>query len=525
MARKVEVLIEFQSEHIDYDECNEAIKCESTRGQLTNRLSKSMSGLGFNTSPDVPPTPLFIDDDPPSAEAFSARAHISKDDTPKRGKYILSATIDEDKREDLLHKSNVEAVWPNSPLTYFGDCGCHSGGSNFDGINADGVNPDGYSGIPMGYPGIPMGYPGIPMGYPGVPMGYPGIPPRTMGYPGIPMNVAEALDEVARSTNGADCRPFRAGVSVDVIRALLGVDRVWSDGFRGQNIVVGILDEGVNGDFYPVIGGITQPGAPRPGSASITSHGSMCAADILVAAPLAKILDYPFLGVPTSGGAIAMFQAVLEQRGIDGTPHLTNNSYGFGGIPSDPAHEVNNRNHPVHRKVREVIQSGCPCFFSAGNCGQDCPSGTCHSSGIGPGNSILASNSLEEVITVAAVNSRHERIGYSAQGPGRFEPAKPDIAAYSHFFGNFGPGRPGGLSQPFDNGTSASCPVAAGVGALLLSAFQGRGVTPEQLKAVLQTTATEVGPAGFDRDFGHGVINAAAAYMKMFWTDDLDDLL
>jgi serine protease AprX len=212
-----------------------------------------------------------------------------------------------------------------------------------------------------------------------------------------------------------------------------------------------------------------------------------------------------------------MFQAVLDQRQRDGTPHVTNNSYGFIGVPdkaANPNHEVHNLNHPLHRKIREVVAAGVTCVFAAGNCGVPCASGVCHPSGIGPGRSIHASNSLAEVISVAAVNAHHERIGYSSQGPGMFEPKKPDIAAYSHCFGNFGPGRPGGLAQPFDNGTSAASPVAAGVVALLLSAFPQAG--PDTLKRVLIETACQIGrDIGWNRDYGHGIINAGMAYSAL----------
>ena len=327
--------------------------------------------------------------------------------------------------------------------------------------------------------------------------------------------------DLAGSRGGVDCRPFRPAATVAVIRQLLGVHGVWSDGYRGQNVIVGIIDEGVDGDTYPVVGGFARPNAGlRPGAAPVSSHGSMCAADILVAAAAARLYDYPFLGVPRSGGALQMFQAVLDQSRIDGTPHLTNNSYGFIGVPDKarlPNHEVHDINHPVHRKVREVIAAGVATFFAAGNCGANCPSGKCHTSGIGPGKSIDGSNSLEEVITVAAVNSRHERVGYSSQGPGMFHPDKPDIASYTHLFGNFGPGRPaGGTEANFDNGTSAATPVAAGAGAgaLLLSAFPS--IRPAALKAALMETAFSLGNAvGFDTEHGQGVISAAAAYTHL----------
>jgi serine protease AprX len=313
-----------------------------------------------------------------------------------------------------------------------------------------------------------------------------------------------------------DCRPFQPGVDIATLRATLGVDAAFNDGFRGKDIVVGIIDEGVNGTAYSVQGGFSRPGsAAQPGSAQVTSHGSMCAADVLIAAPEARIFDYPFLGIQNSGGALQMFQAVLDQRRRDGTPHITNNSWGFTGIPDQavfPNHEIFDINHPLHRKIREVIAAGVICFFAAGNCGQECPSGNCDASGIGPGKSIHASNSLAEVITVAAVNNARDRIGYSSQGPGMFEPNKPDVASYSHVFANFGPGRPGGLAQPFDNGTSAATPVAAGVAAMLLSAFPA--LTPAKLKSVLIQTAIGAG-AGWNRDFGNGIIDARNAYQSL----------
>ncbi|MFG1622654.1 S8 family serine peptidase [Kribbella sp. NPDC049227] len=323
--------------------------------------------------------------------------------------------------------------------------------------------------------------------------------------------------DLARSRAGLDCRPFRQAVSLEVVRTMLGVRRAWEDGFRGQNIAVAIVDEGVNGIQYPVVDGFARPGAQQPGAAPITSHGSMCAADILVAAPSARLYDYPFLGIANSGGALAMFQAILDHRRIDGTPHLTSNSYGFTGVPpiaSFPEHEVHDINHPFTRKVREVVASGAVCLFAAGNCGQNCPSGNCQPSGIGPGKSIHAANSLQEVITVAAVNTRHERIGYSSQGPGMFHPEKPDLAAYSHFFGNFGLGRPGGeTDSPFDNGTSAATPVAAGVAAMLLSASPS--MTPDQLRAAMLAGLHNVSGTDWDPGYGRGIVNAAASYSAL----------
>jgi subtilisin family serine protease len=320
------------------------------------------------------------------------------------------------------------------------------------------------------------------------------------------------------ASSSVDCMPFQPASTIADIEARLGVQEVWDEGHRGEGIVVGIIDEGVNGLTYPVRGGYEGLNAPAPGSAPVSSHGSMCAADVLIAAPEAVIYDYHFLDVPRSGGALAMFQAVLDRRRLDGTPHLTNNSYGFRGVPPQdkfPGHEIWNSQHPLHRKIREVVASGAPAFFSAGNCGADCPAPGCDISSIGPGKSIHASNSLAEVITVAAVNGHRTRVGYSAQGPGMFEKRKPDFAAYSHIFANFGPGRPGGDNPPinFDSGTSAASPVACGVAALLLSAQPK--TTPGELKAALVAGVEDSPAGGWDADFGAGVIHAGAAYRAL----------
>ncbi len=453
---KERVLIELEAlQQRAFEAFSAALESRMEAVDQVESMLEPLAGLDIDVDDALPPVPMFSAPAEAPTETFArlaAFASVETNPDMPSSTTVVSAEVDRRSLEELRGRPGVVTVWPDSRLTLYAD-----------------------------------------------------VPPSEED---------SSVFDLANSQAGVDCRPFRPAATIRTIRRLLGVDTIWREGFRGQNIVVGIIDEGVNGTVYPVVGGFSRPDARQPGSADIGSHGSMCAADVLIAAPAAKLFDYPFLGEPRSGGALVMLNAVLEQRRRDGTPHLTNNSYGFTAVPPRdrfPNHEVWDPQHPLHRKVREVISSGAPAFFAAGNCGTQCPSGNCHASGIGPARSIHASNSLAEVVTIAAVNSRHERIGYSSQGPGMFEQRKPDLACYSHIFANFGPGRPaGGDASKFDNGTSAATPVAAGVAALLLSAIPD--LAPNDLKAALIAGAVNIGPPGWDADHGDGVVNAAASY-------------
>lgn len=463
---KISILLEIKKKRQDAFESHmTAMSSEEESQKQQTELVSEFKADGLEIITGFAPVPMFSSKKIFKPNGFSAFSSTETNSDQVSNSVVIAAEVDESKLANLQSRPEVE-VWPNSNLVF------HENRTNFN--------------------------------------------ERSTNILSVSDDTSNFLDR-ARSNLGIDCRPFEPAATISEIRNLLGVERIWRDGFKGQGIVVGILDEGIDGSVYPVVGGFAKPNAQQPGTASIRSHGSMCAADVLIAAPFSKLYDYPFLGIPNSGGALSMFQAVLNQRRVDGTPHITTNSYGFVGRPPKslyPNHEVWNIDHPVHRKVREVVASGCTTFFSAGNCGENCPDGRCHVSGIGRGKSIHASNSLEEVITVAAVNRSHDRIGYSSQGPGGFFSDKPDVSCYSHFFANFGPGRPaGGDNGSFDSGTSAATPVAAGVAALLLSAF--RDLTTEQVKSYMINGAVDLGQNGWDTDTGHGVVNAAATYSQI----------
>ena len=59
------------------------------------------------------------------------------------------------------------------------------------------------------------------------------------------------------------------------------------------------------------------------------------------------------------------------------------------------------------------------------------------------------------------------------------------------------------------SGTSMAAPFVAGVAALVLE--QSPTMTPAQVRQRLTDTAKDLGPRGFDPDYGHGAVNPAAA--------------
>jgi subtilisin family serine protease len=150
--------------------------------------------------------------------------------------------------------------------------------------------------------------------------------------------------------------------------------------------------------------------------------------------------------------------------------------------------------------VRELVKLGADFLFSAGNCGDLDPAARCGFKT----QPICGANSLEEVITVGAVDIDGTRLGYSSQGPGRIVAEKPDLCGYSHYQGS-GIGTP-----PVDWGTSTACPGVAGVIAALRTRYSSADLSPHDLKRVLLDSARRPDGTGHSPDTGYGVIDAAA---------------
>ena len=135
---------------------------------------------------------------------------------------------------------------------------------------------------------------------------------------------------------------------------------------------------------------------------------------------------------------------------------VVSNSWGLYNLDTDlpagdPGNYSDNINHPFNRSVTALADAGADILFAAGNCGIECPDGRCSA----VRKTIVGANSHPDVLCVAGVDITRARVGYSSQGPGRLVNKKPDICGYTHFAGS-------GVEKK-DTGTSAACPVVAGV--------------------------------------------------------------
>ena len=161
----------------------------------------------------------------------------------------------------------------------------------------------------------------------------------------------------------------------------------------------------------------------------------MTSTDALGMAPEAQLYDLRIADGEAVSDALSAFQWAIDKHKTNKTPQILSNSWGIYQEAWDPVY-ARDPTHPFTRKVAEAIREGILVLFAAGNCGQMCGGGRC-ASDKGPGKSIWGANGHPSVMTVGAVNSHEEYIGYSSQGPAALDKQKPDFCSISHFEGYF----------------------------------------------------------------------------------------
>jgi len=306
-----------------------------------------------------------------------------------------------------------------------------------------------------------------------------------------------------------DCQPGVPKGSLIEILGQIGVVDIWKQGVTGKDVVIGIVDGGIratgrvpDGKISRVIGGWPTDWGTK---ADWNEHGMMTATDAMLTASQSELYDIrisdagSIMGVISN--ALAGFEWAIQEHRNSGRSLVLSNSWGIYKESWDPIY-ARDPNHVFTRKVVEALDAGILVLFSAGNCGGTCPDNRCGADN-GPGKSIWGANGHQGVMTVGAVNKNFEFIGYSSEGPAALDSNKPDFCSISHFTGYF----------VSDTGTSAACPVAAGIVALLKQADSS--LSQFEIKQLLKDTAYDIGPAGWDLHSGAGVIQPYEAYKRL----------
>ena len=274
------------------------------------------------------------------------------------------------------------------------------------------------------------------------------------------------------------------------------------------------MDAGFNKDYVEKFEStLSYTGANSsgsPGDVPADEHGNMCAYDASLAGSQATFLDMRLgdrwdLRLSDARDAYVFLTAKLANDPTIKTRYqglVVSNSWSVGfkddNLPVGSAERYfDNPNHFFTVAASELISAGADIVFAAGNAG-DCSAS--------PAGTIWGANSLDAVISVAAVDKKKARIYYSSEGPGVLSTNKPDISAFSEFFGSD--------DVDPDSGTSAAAAVVAGVvAAIRAQNGWGWNKSPSELKQHLLDIADKdvmkggaiVTLTGWTREFGVGV--------------------
>jgi len=264
----------------------------------------------------------------------------------------------------------------------------------------------------------------------------------------------------------------------------IGANTAW-DTSQGAGVTIAILDSGID-SAHPDLAGNIVPGYNsydnNTNTADVCGHGTKVAGSaaaltnnalgVAGVAGRAKIMPIRIAFV-SSGSCYAYFSTMASGLtwAADHGARIANISY--ASVPASSA---------VQSAANYLRSKGGLLFVSAGNYNRD--------EGFTP---------TSTMIPVAATAPNDTRASFSSYGA-FVALSAPGSGIYTTVQG----GGYGGV-----NGTSFSSPIAAAVGALVMSA--NSSLTADQVQDILFSTAVDLGAAGRDIYFGYGRVNAAGA--------------
>lgn len=297
-------------------------------------------------------------------------------------------------------------------------------------------------------------------------------------------------------------------------------EKPWEYGVHGQDVVVAVIDTGVDRahpDIQEVIwsnpGEIPGNGVDDDGNGYVDDtwgydfisndnqptdghgHGTHCAGTVaspintvgvVGLAPQAKIMAVKGLSDQGSGSDFGLAQAVMYAA--DNGAHILSNSWGGFG------------NSPTLKDAFEYAHlMGATSIAAAGNDNVDLVN-------------FIPAN-YPTVIAVAASDPNDNKASFSNFGD-LIDVAAPGVAILS--LRATGTDMYGDGSHTVDNfylwanGTSMACPHVAGMAAMMIS-DDPTSFSPQTVRELVRASTDDLGEPGFDPYFGYGRINAAKA--------------
>lgn len=270
-------------------------------------------------------------------------------------------------------------------------------------------------------------------------------------------------------------------------------------GYTGKGVTVFLIDTGVDVNHPMLKGKVIKTVYAIPTDYVIKSHpswthphGTHCAGIIVSVAPDVKIVNVVALDANGSARLSWLLKALDYVYSVadEYKPCVCSCSWGAWPI-----------NSPECNELREAVIRLChkmPVVFAAGNFGPNSGTIACPAD---------ADDGHVEPITVGAVDSNLKIAWFSSRGPDHWgeihkEPnvVAPGVEVVSAKAG-------GGYVTM--SGTSMACPFVSGVVALMLQ--KNPSLTDEQCLQILEKTAKDLGPKGFDYEYGYGLVQADKA--------------
>lgn len=332
---------------------------------------------------------------------------------------------------------------------------------------------------------------------------------RLAAFPGVDRIGLDSVLKAPVTTSGTPAPPEW---NLDAVRAT----ELWSQGYTGSGIVVANMDTGVDplhpdlaakwrgGDnsWYDPHGEHATP-YDRTGHGTQTMGimvGGTAGGTAIGMAPDARWIAvklYDDAGFASYSDIHLAFQWLLDPDGDLGTvdaPDVVNASWGLVGTAGQCISEF-------AADIEVMKAAGIAIAFAAGN---DGPS---------PLTSLSPANN-SQVLSAGAVDASLAVAGFSSRGPSACDGSVYPKLAAPGVNVNTADLSFGGLPQYIVvSGTSYAAPHAAGAMALLAGAFPHASVA--QIEAALTVGARDLGVAGEDNSYGHGLADVQAAHQLL----------